>query len=240
MISAISQTRSVPWDQLSRTERFLLPGLKPGAESPSLAWEKVGSFAKLFIPTLILAGGLGNPRGSLLQMTGMNLLAATLIYSDIQLHGKLRLFEIGSGMMVPIALFSGWKAIGSLMQMGMIFKVLPPHPMMIAFTGIQSIPPLSTLGHAANLLASAGGLWLFHKFRSDLPLGSLCLWALPLAPTFINDSLSQRIALLAISVGSPLLMIRWENNDELRRDLYALSFGTVMAGLFYYSRSNPC
>lgn len=240
MISHVYQNSQSEWNNLSRTERFLLPGLRPGAEAPSEAlfgvrWETIGSGVKLFIPALILFGKLSDPRGSLLQMTGLNLFATAAIYSDIKLHGKLRLFEIATGMMLPIALVSGFRAIGGLMQMGMIFKVLPPHPMLIAFTGIEFIPPLSISIHAANLAVSLGGLWLCKQLEKRHSFNSLYLWAFPLASAFIQrDLLSNALLFLGVQGAAVALIWNgWNRTDEesrhLRNDLSALSIGTLAA-----------
>lgn len=118
MLSGIYQygrgTKSCEWSALPPSDRRLFPGFDPQVaieNRQASSWLWVGRLAKLLVPSAILIGSGSSPLVGMSSLTAFSLAA---IYSDIKLQGKLRTFELGSGLALPLFLPSFYRTLSHL------------------------------------------------------------------------------------------------------------------------------
>lgn len=230
---------AVSWKDMSRIDQLIFPGLNPALKpSPLLCRLKteIGACSKALLPALIFAGGWALQDHPLIATTSSTLLASAAIYGDIKLQGRLRTFETGFGLILPILCLSFYRAFTE----GMAYR--PLSSVAYLANGIASGLSLALLGAAINkldlledeLFNSGKGL---DPARMDKSFAAFVQCLLPAVGFALYKSLPSHFALIGtLGVGFLTLWASVKQCNAMdakvvQRDLQAFTLGSMVAAI---------
>lgn len=232
MLSGIYQygqgAKSCEWSALTASDRQVFPGFNPPVaieHRQASRWLWVGRVAKLLIPSAILMGSSKPPLASMSALTAFSLAA---IYSDIQLQGKLRTFEMGAGLSLPLALLSSYRTLSHLPSGDLLAS---------AGYGLNCALTLHSLKLFWTAFCKRDGIQKEKEEESKEGLAELVEAAQVFLPFFASVTYRYLpISLLALLFGGGTMASLWlcerqfeESPDGAKGDMRALLAGIALA-----------